>query len=442
MKRALSLLALAAASTLALPALTHADIIRESTGQRRVMLDKMELQNAPSFLDGLAAWSGGEALKSADISGKPVLLVNWASWNAASVRALSLAQRMADKFAKEGLVVVGIHHPNGWEGAAEAAKGKGATFLIAHDKDGAYRKAFSIDHEPEYYIIDRAGHLRYASVSAGSVEEALTEVTAETVAAAGDVPNIRNQRQVEATRKAGLTTAIRDNFELQSIPAVPPGFLPPAEDAYKDIKWPRVEKELGKAWGLLDNDDKPLFPKLAFAPVAWHPKPPTTAGRVQVIYFWHPELNMTYSGIMDKMDQLQEQHGRDIALTGALIGLKVLKGDQQQSSPNQEEETYEKLKKKWDRFIASRHYSHSLAADIGMTCLAGMGQNQGGSKFPVPGAMIVSTDGTVRWMGWTYDNLGRMEADFKSALDKTIANDPGVKARRAADRAYIENKKR
>lgn len=442
MKRILGALVISASCLVAVPPGALADVMRESTGARRESLDKMELQAFPAVWDGLAAWSGGDPLKAAELSGKPALIVNWASWNAGSVRGLAMAQKVADKYSAKGLIVVGIHHANGWETAADAAKAKGITFRLAHDKDGAYRKALSIDHEPEYYVIDRAGHLRYAAVSAGSVDEAVEEVVTETAAQAGDVPKIKADREAAATAQGKRTTAIRTDFELQSLPPVPPGYLPPGENAYKDVKWPSMEKELGKTWGLLDNDGKALEPKSAFQPIVWYPKRPETTGRVQVIYFWHPDLNITYSGVMNSMDQLQEQHQRDIAITGALIGLKVLKGENNNGSQNTDEETFEKLKKKYDNFVSNRKYSHALGVDIAMTCLAGLNAQNGGQKFPVPGAMIVSSDGTIRWMGWTYDNLGRMTADFRAALDKAIENDPGVRARRAADRAYIENRKR
>lgn len=443
MKRVLRALAVGVSCLIACPVFAgSADVIRESTGQRRIDLDKMELKPFPmTALSGLTDWTNGDALKPSDLDGKPVLLVNWASWNQGSVRALSLAQRMGEKFAASGLVVIGIHHPQGWEGAAEAAKGKGATFRIACDKDGAYRKALKVDHEPEYYVIDRAGHLRYASVLAGSVEEALTEVTEESAQKAGDVPRLLTEREEASIAQGKKTTDIRENFELQTLPPVPPGYSQPTEIAYKAVKWPKMEKETGKAFGLLDNDENPLEPKLAFQPIAWHPKKPETTGRVQVIYFWHPDLHATYSPTMDFMDKLQEQHLRDVAVIGALIGQKVMSPDTG-NRQNSEEETFDKLKKKYDSFVGSRHYNHALAVDIAMTCLAGLNAQQGSHKFPVPGAMIVSTDGTVRWIGWTIDNLGRTNPDFKAALDNVLSKDPGIRARRAADLAYIENHKK
>jgi thiol-disulfide isomerase/thioredoxin len=433
MKRLASILVIAA-SCLS-PAFSVGDVLRESSGQRRATLDAMELQAFPPVWENLSTWANGDPVKAADLSGKPALVVNWASWKEASVRALPLAQRMADKFGAQGLVVVGIHHPQGWDAAEKTAKDRGAKFAIAHDKDSGYRKALKIDHDPEYFIIDRAGHLRYASVAAGSVEEALAEVVGETAAAAGDVPKIRKDRDEQARLAGRRTAGIGTEFDLSTLPPVPPGYAQPSEQAYKDVKWPKVEKELGKTFGLLDQDGKALEPKLAFAPTIWHPRKPESTGRLQVIYFWHPEVHVSYSTAMPQMDRLQEQHLRDLAVVGALIGEKVLdpeKANQQQS----EEENFEKLKKKYEGFIASRRYSHALAVDLPATCLQSLTNQSGQRNFPVPGAMIVSTDGTIRWMGWINSS------DFRSALDRMLANDPGVQKRRKLDDDYIATHKK
>jgi hypothetical protein len=248
------------------------------------------------------------------------------------------------------------------------------------------------------------------------------------------VPQIRKDREAQAAAQGRRTGSIRENFEFQNLPPVPPGYSPQGEKAYKDAKWPSIEKELGKNFGLLDQDGKHLEPKLAFQPTVWYPKKPETIGRVQVIYFWHPDLHMTYSPVMNQMDLLQEQHLRDLAVIGALIGEKVLNPEKQNTQQADDEAEIEKLKKKYESFVKSRTYSHTLAVDLSMTCLSGLNTQNGSRNFPVPGAMIVSTDGTIRWMGWTNG------PDFKSALDKVLANDPGIQKRRALDRAYIADK--
>jgi hypothetical protein len=53
---------------------------------------------------------------------------------------------------------------------------------------------------------------------------------------------------------------------------------------------------------------------------------------------------------------------------------------------------------------------------------------------PVPWVAIVSSDGIMRWWGWMGDGK------FQGTFERIVALDPGVKARRAAEEAYIREK--
>jgi AhpC/TSA family protein len=425
---AAALIALACAA----PAL-HADILRESTGAHRAQLDKMELQAFPADAwSKLTAWTGGDALTAGATDGKPVLIMTWASWHPASLKSLGLAQKMADKFGPQGLIVVGVHNTQGWAEAAETAKTRGAKFLLAHDSAGEFRKALSVDHDPSFYFVDRAGHLRYAAVASSSVEEACTELVGETQAQASDLPALVKKRTDDATAKGRMTTVIRPQIDLSTLPAVPPGFVQPPESAYKAASWPKIDEEVGKAVGILDNTGKNLEPKLAFAPAGYYPAKPETQGRAMVIYLWHPDEMRTFTTAMSQMDLLQQQNARDLAVIGAMVPKAKL--DANSNNSGQETESAEKLTQKYQAFVGSRSYRHALAADLSGSSLTSLSGQGGGNKFPLPGAMVVSSDGIIRWVGWSNSS------DFKYAVDTVLANDPAVQARRAADRAFIENR--
>jgi len=222
---------------------------------------------------------------------------------------------------------------------------------------------------------------------------------------------------------------------------VPPGYIQPEESAYSpDLKWPKVDKELGKAFGLLDQQtEKPTYPKLSFTPEGFHPAKPEFAGRVLLIYLWNPEIYETYGGnpnVMDTMDQLQRRYPRDLAVIGALVPVKNIDPQRAQNNGQQgaaDQEALDKQVKKYREFLTRRTYSHTLASDLSGSSIGSLGNAQsGGHAFPIPGAMLVSTDGTIRWMGW----IGG--PDYKYALDQILATDPGVKARRIADQKYLE----
>ena len=430
MRRSLSLVALSVALLAGSP--LSADIVRESTGQRRVELDRMELQAFPADAWGqLSSWTNADAAPS--MKERPVLIVGWASWNQASLKAIVLAQKMADKFGAQGLVVIGIHHPQGWADAAEAAKSRGVKFPIALDTSGGFRKAIKIDHEPEFYILDRAGHLRYAAVASQSVEEALTEVTTESAKDAGDVPALVRKRATDASAAAQRTSAIRSDIDLTQLPAVPPGYSQPPESTYKAASWPKMDDQAAKDFGLVDQSGKRIEPKFSFSPAGYFPTKPTTQGRATVVYLWHPDMLDSFDKVMPQMDRLQQQNLRDLAVIGALEPITRIDPSRNSSDPNLQESP-EKLQRKYQAILGSRNFSHSLAADVSGSAMGALGnQFGGGTKFPIPGAMIISSDGIIRWIGSVNS------PDFKYAIDTVLASDPGIQARRIADRAYIEN---
>src|SRR5437899_5198040 len=91
-------------------------IVREGEGQHRRDCDKMELKPFPADAwSKLSEWTNGPALTPGAASGKVVLIVTWADWYQPSVRALGLAKRLSEKYAKDGLIVVAAHDAQGWK---------------------------------------------------------------------------------------------------------------------------------------------------------------------------------------------------------------------------------------------------------------------------------------------------------------------------------------
>jgi thiol-disulfide isomerase/thioredoxin len=431
-RRALPLLALAALGLVGAP-LNAADVLREGSGPLRATLDKMELQPFPADAwSKLSDWTSGDAITQAKIDGKPVLVFNWASWHPSGRRALQLAQRMADKYGGQGLIVVGVHHPQGWADAAKFASDAGAKFTIAHDAKGDFRQALHVDHDPEYYVLDRAGHLRYAAVSSNSLDEAIQTVANETPEQAGNLPKLLKEKAAEAAAQGRRTVEIA-SVNVASMPAVPPGYSTPPESAYKAVEWPKISDEAGRDFGLVDQQGgggKRLEPKLNFSPANYYPSKPETQGRALVIYFWHPEMFSSYNGVMPVMDRLQQSNPRDVAVVGDVVPIGKLDPQRANNNP-QEQDQAERLVKRYQQFVGSRRFYHTLAVDPQATGLAATSGQNGGNK--APGAIIVSSDGVVRWAG------DPTSSDFRYAIDSVLANDPGVRARREADRKFIES---
>lgn len=407
-----------------------AEPVRKGEGERRRAQTAMELKTFPDAFGHLSDWTNGARPTTAEMSGKPVLIVTYASWYDLSVRALRVARRMSERFAADGLVVIGVHHAKGWNDAEKMKAPEGATFLLAHDAQGEFRRALLVSNDPEFFVIDRSGQLRFANIANESVEEACTIVAGESQDSAAGIRE-RLAAEAEAERiRAARTRDINTQVDLTRLPEIP--FIPPPPEAYERLAWPVVPRDPNQGWS-----GQPAGPRMLVIPdTLFIPKKPAMAGRAYVVYFWHPTVPETYDRIMGEMDILQRQHGRDLVVLGAYTQLR---NDQNQfNRPQNDEETDpEKVGARISRLMIGRKFDHTLVFDAGGAMLSSarpLNQSGGGSgsfTVPIPYAAVASSDGVIRWTGRVID------PGFKAAIDRVLAVDPAVKARRAAEEAYI-----
>lgn len=418
-------------------------VAREGTGDRRARLNKMELQPFPADVwETLSQWQNGAAPTPEETDGKVVLICTWASWYPTSVKALPLAQRLSAQFADQGLLVVGVHDPKQWDAAAAAAATSGVTFRFAHDADGKFREKLLIDQDPDFYVIDRAGQLRYADIETGSVERAVAALVAETKEESGALPSNLAADASRRAEEAARSHGIRQNVDLAKIPDLP--FPPPQPDAYARAKWPQ-------RWTKWEQDVLGIQPPqpgqesvpvtLSLPPVTdktvWFGPDPKVAGRAGVIYFYSPlpRHSASHSTIQPIMDRLQRAKGRDLTIVGVLT-----KYPSQSSGFGQNAEQEERDRLEFARLASrarlGRTYEHSQVIDADGALLTSIyGQyNQGNRTPPYFLTAIVSSDQTVRWMGDATDSR------FDAALEQVLREDPAVKARRAVEEAWIKSR--
>ena len=87
---------------------------------------------------------------------------------------------MHEKYAKKGLVLIGVHSdPKTAEGKKSVAE-TGAKYPIAYD-GGALMKAFNCDSFPDYVIIDKKGIVRVVDLANGEIEKAVKMLLEEKV---------------------------------------------------------------------------------------------------------------------------------------------------------------------------------------------------------------------------------------------------------------------
>lgn len=420
-RSAASLIAL---SLLVAPAFAQSSegVVREGAGSRRASLNAMELKPFASDLwSGIGAWANGSALTSGETSGKPVLVVTWASWYPTSVRALPAAQRLADQYGDKGLIVVGLHDNEGWEDAESVAKDRGITFRLAHDKDNAFRAAMMVDQDPDIYVIDRAGQLRFADVDAASLEQAVAIVVKESAEDAAKINQTLADRAAAERVKAQSTAAINQKVDLAAIPDLPLPDIDPMRYASPDL-WPKVK----------DNNGRDQQPSVLNLPGDGYypPKTPVTKGRAVIMYYWNPDMPAT-ARMVREMDLLQRERGRDVTVIGAVVPADRL-GRSSSSSESEADKALavERLGKRTEEFARSSRLNHSIVYDpIGSTMsFEGSSSFQGSMTI----AAVASSDGIIRWWG------DAKSPSFKAAVEKVLANDPGIAARRGVEAAWLK----
>ncbi|GIW73649.1 MAG: hypothetical protein KatS3mg103_0171 [Phycisphaerales bacterium] len=425
-----TILALAACSVLA----QDEAIVREGSGDHRAAMDAMELTAFDrSLLDGLTDWIG-QPVTAQDIDGKPVLILTWASWHPGSTASARAAQLMSRTFADKGLVVLGVHADEGYDSAQPTAERLRLDFPIARDAGSKFRKALQADMDPNFYVVDRAGQIRFADVVRNSIRDAVKIVVDETP----------EQAAAAAQRRAGDKSQpqrIIQNVAQADLASIPEWGIPPQDPIlYEDAKWPtrwrEYEEWVGAEFGRRGDGDGLPIVDFNTELVTWLTPKPELNGRVRVVYFWAHNIADSYARVQPFMDQLQRRYGRDVAVIGAAVPIVTVEGYDQSELERQIEEFGRTLVESTER----SSYRHAIAFDREWELLAAsLGKQNYGDQmgrelarnFRWPVAIIYSSDNTVRWVGNPLDDR------FKVALNRVIEQDPAVKLRRLRDEAYL-----
>jgi thiol-disulfide isomerase/thioredoxin len=163
--------------------------------------------HVPGF-DGATGWLNSPPLTTADLRGKVVLVDFWTYTCINWLRTLGYVRAWAEKYADQGLVVVGVHTPEfpferDVDNVRQAAKDMRVEYPIALDSDYAVWQAFSNHYWPAVYIADADGKIRHHHFGEGGYEEC---------------ERVVQQLLREAGRDVGddLVSVADDGFEAQA----------------------------------------------------------------------------------------------------------------------------------------------------------------------------------------------------------------------------------
>lgn len=141
---------------------------------------------------GSRDWLNSPPLSVKGLYGSVVLVDFWAfeCWNC--YRSFPWLNTVADRYREKGLVVVGVHTPEldaeqARDGVVQSVHKYQLTNPIMLDNDYSYWNAVGNSYWPTFYLVDRRGVIRYASVgethagddNAREMEAAVEQLLAE-----------------------------------------------------------------------------------------------------------------------------------------------------------------------------------------------------------------------------------------------------------------------
>ena len=151
--------------------------------RHRFEITEMHGRKAPAL--ALTDWQNSKPLSLADLKGKIVVLDFWATHCSECLASVPKLNALAAKYEDRGVVFVGVCLADGGERMPAMVKRHKMAYPTAVDTNGLTAKAFMADSYPDYYVIDRAGNLRWGDIQNSHVEKAIGILLSETDTGAG-----------------------------------------------------------------------------------------------------------------------------------------------------------------------------------------------------------------------------------------------------------------
>lgn len=166
-------------------------------------------------LDGIVQWFNTPPITREALRGKVVVIDFWTYSCINCLRSLPFVKAWAERYAPDGLVVIGVHAPEfAFErdpaNVERAIRQLGITYPVALDNDYAVWRAFDNHYWPAHYFVDAQGRVRYHHFGEGDYAQS-ERVIRELLTEAGHPPS-GSMVQVDGHG----TGAQADNAALQS----------------------------------------------------------------------------------------------------------------------------------------------------------------------------------------------------------------------------------
>ena len=152
-----------------------AAIFEENGTITRVQIDKSQFKLAPE-LTKITSYINSQPITLADLRGKVVLVDFWTYSCINCIRTIPYLNAWHEKYADDGLVIVGIHTPEfefekDYNNLKAAVKKFDIKYPIAQDNEKVTWNAYENLYWPRKYLIDTEGYIRYDHIGEGAYAE-------------------------------------------------------------------------------------------------------------------------------------------------------------------------------------------------------------------------------------------------------------------------------
>ena len=135
---------------------------------------------APEFA-GTQKWINSQPLLMQELRGKVVLIDFWAYSCINCIRTLPFLQTWHERYADEGLVIVGVHTPEFefekvYDNVVQATKDMGVAWPVVQDNGRSVWDSYNNRFWPAKYLIDKDGVIQYRHFGEGRYAETEQEI--------------------------------------------------------------------------------------------------------------------------------------------------------------------------------------------------------------------------------------------------------------------------
>ncbi len=138
--------------------------------------DEMTGQPHPELT--VTEWMNGE-FSPGELEGKVLVVDIWATWCGPCLAAIPKNNELAEKYAEEGVLVIGVCSSSGQEKLADTVKDREIQYPVAKDPDNTTSKAWNVAFFPTYAVVDREGTVRAIGLIPSKVEDVVKAILEE-----------------------------------------------------------------------------------------------------------------------------------------------------------------------------------------------------------------------------------------------------------------------